>query len=203
MNMKIYLSKSQWIIFIINLIYLIVFSYLYLKRGNLEFIIYIGTIIIFLILILLTNYKVKFSNGVLVGLTIWGIMHMAGGYFRVGEGVLYGVQVLPIYTGVEFVILRFDQLVHAIGFGISTIVAFHLIRPYLDMKKVNWKVLSCLVVLIGMGIGALNEIIEFIAVVSVPETGVGGYFNTMLDIVSNTIGAIVAVIWIYFRERKV
>ncbi|MFH1307941.1 MAG: DUF2238 domain-containing protein [archaeon] len=201
--MKIYLSKSQWVIFLINLVYLIVFSYLYLQRGNLEFMIYIGVIILFFVLILLTNYKVKFSNGILIGLTIWGIMHMSGGYFKAGEGVLYGLQIIPIYTGIEFVILRFDQLVHAIGFGVATLVAFNLIKPYLNKEKVNWKVLSCLVVLMGMGIGALNEIIEFITVVLLPQTGVGGYYNTMLDICFNTFGAIIAVIWINFRERKV
>jgi len=45
-----------------------------------------------------------------------------------------------------------------------------------------------LVVLMGSGIGAVNEIIEFIAVKSVPETNVGGYDNTLWDLIFNLFG---------------
>jgi putative membrane protein len=45
-----------------------------------------------------------------------------------------------------------------------------------------------------MGLGALNEIVEFAAVVASPSTGVGGYYNTALDLVFNGLGATLAVI---------
>jgi hypothetical protein len=47
----------------------------------------------------------------------------------------------------------------------------------------------------GMGLGALNEIVEFIAVLTLPETGVGGYVNTSLDLTANTIGAAFFLTW--------
>jgi len=50
----------------------------------------------------------------------------------------------------------------------------------------------------GLGVGALNEIIEFIIAQIVPETGVGGYLNTSLDLVSNLIGAILAMLYIKY-----
>jgi hypothetical protein len=55
----------------------------------------------------------------------------------------------------------------------------------------------------AMGFGALNELIEFLAVLSVPETGVGGYYNTGLDIVANALGAICAafIAPYLFKER--
>ncbi len=48
----------------------------------------------------------------------------------------------------------------------------------------------------------LNEIIEFITTVIVPESGVGGYENTSLDLVSNLLGAIVAMMYILKTEMK-
>jgi hypothetical protein len=44
-----------------------------------------------------------------------------------------------------------------------------------------------------MGLGALNEMIEFAAVVMFPQTNVGGYVNTALDPVFNAAGAVVAM----------
>ena len=44
--------------------------------------------------------------------------------------------------------------------------------------------------MIGLGFGGLNEIIEFGATVISPNTGVGGYVNTALDLVADLIGAL-------------
>jgi hypothetical protein len=43
-----------------------------------------------------------------------------------------------------------------------------------------------------MGFGALNEVIEFIAVLTIPNTNVGGYVNTGFDLVSNLVGCVIA-----------
>ena len=39
----------------------------------------------------------------------------------------------------------------------------------------------------GSGFGALNEVVEFIAVLTIPETNVGGYENTGWDLVANLV----------------
>jgi len=52
-----------------------------------------------------------------------------------------------------------------------------------------------------MGAGALNEIVEFVATVLVPETNVGGYYNTALDLVFNAAGALVAGLYIFFKKN--
>jgi len=125
---------------------------------------------------------------------------MAGGGVRVGDSVLYALQILPIANIGDNVILRFDQFVHFFGFGVATLVGWHLLSPYLG-KNINNKVLYPLIVLIGMGLGALNEIVEFAAVVVFPQTGVGGYYNTALDLVFNMFGAIAAAFVIHFRRK--
>ena len=53
----------------------------------------------------------------------------------------------------------------------------------------------------GMGFGALNEIVEFMATLTLTETNVGGYENTGWDLVANMIGSIVAATIIHLNSR--
>ena len=46
------------------------------------------------------------------------------------------------------------------------------------------------------GVGAANEIVEFIATISLPNTNVGGYENTGWDLVANFVGCIIAAVMI-------
>ena len=69
------------------------------------------------------------------------------------------------------------------------------------MKR--WVTISILVVMAGFGVGALNEMIEFTATVLVPETGVGGFINTSLDLVSDFVGAVLAMIYIQLRKGRI
>jgi hypothetical protein len=50
-----------------------------------------------------------------------------------------------------------------------------------------------------MGFGALNEVIEFIAVLTIPNTNVGGYIHTGWDLVFNLIGCLIAAMMIRSR----
>jgi hypothetical protein len=53
-----------------------------------------------------------------------------------------------------------------------------------------------------MGLGGLNEMIEFSAVLLVPDTNVGGYYNTALDFVPNAIRAVVAMRLVTWASRR-
>lgn len=193
------LSRAERILLAVNLLNLAVFAPLALRRGNGEFLIYAVVIVIIGGLVLWRQPRVRFSAPLLVGLTVWAVLHMAGGILVVGSDVLYGLMVLPILD--EPPILRYDQLVHAFGFGVATGMCHHVLRNYLRPEIDRWFALGCLVVFMGLGVGALNEIIEFGAVLALPQTGVGGYENTLLDLVFDLIGAIVAAAWIVTRER--
>jgi uncharacterized membrane protein YjdF len=87
-----------------------------------------------------------------------------------------------------------------VGFGVATFVMYLLIKPLLIDNIKGWTALSIVVVMAGLGVGALNEIVEFAATVLVPETGVGGYINTSLDLVADLVGAIGALIFIRVRR---
>ena len=193
------ISRRDVPILVVNLIYFPFFSALAVSRSNYEFMLYAGVILVVAISIILAQHRVRFSGTILWGLTIWGLLHMAGGNLRVGDDVLYGLVLVPILPSYE--ILRYDHFVHLFGFAVATLICHHLLRPYLQARIEHWFVLSILIVLMGSGVGAINEIIEFLAVKTMPRTGVGGYDNTLLDMVFNLLGGLLAV-FILSRQRR-
>ncbi len=189
------ISRRELPILSANLLYVPFFTMLAWRNGNHEFLLYVVVILLVGSLIIWKQKKLRFDHVILWGLTLWGFLHMAGGNVQIGDGVLYNVILLPISPRHQ--ILRFDQMVHFLGFGVATLVAHHLLRPYLRRGPSPAPTLAFLVVLLGSGFGALNEIIEFIAVLALPETGVGGYENTLWDLVFNLLGAITATAWLW------
>ena len=189
------LRKGQLPIFLVNALAIAVFTAIFIIHKNLEFMVYVAVIVFFLFLILLTDKKVEYPNSLLWGLTFWAFLHMAGGGIFIGGERLYSIIVIPL-VGDPYFILKFDQVVHVVGFFISTLLVHHLLKPSLvDVKR--RVALSIVLVMGGLGLGAMNEIIEFMATVIFEKTGVGGYENTALDLVADLVGALLAlpVIW--------
>ena len=187
-----FIKKGQLPILLVNAVALALFTILFASRKNYEFLLYIGVIIFFLVVILATNQKIDYPNSVLWGLTLWALLHMSGGGLYIRGAKLYELILVPISA--DYGIFRYDQFVHIVGFGVATLVMYHILKPSLMPGLRRGPALFIVVVMAGLGVGALNEIIEFGATVLVPETGVGGYMNTSLDLVSDLIGAIAAVI---------
>jgi hypothetical protein len=116
-----------------------------------------------------------------------------------GSRVLYSLWLIPGY-------LKYDQLVHAYGFGIATWVCWQGISGAIRKRGGNVRPTAGLMILAataGMGLGAPNELIEFVATLLIPETNVGGYLNTGWDLFANFVGAVGAATVICFREREV
>ena len=199
--MALRVKRGQSPILLINILALVVFSGFYLSRQNYEFLIYIGVIIFFLLLILLTNDRINFPNTVLWGLTVWSLLHMSGGGLYFGGKKLYSIMLIPL-VGEPYLIFKYDQFVHIVGFGTATLAMYYLIKPLLRQTIQKWVALSIVIVMAGLGVGALNEIIEFLATVLVPETGVGGYVNTALDLVADLLGALGALAYLRVKEMR-
>ena len=98
-------------------------------------------------------------------------------------------------------LLKFDQLVHALGFGITAWVLWHVLTRHYPETRHSWTAYA-FPALASMGLGAVNEIIEFSAVVAVLDTGVGGYTNTALDLCFNGAGAVIAMLIIAATQRQ-
>lgn len=182
-------------VILFSVLYMVVFVCVALTRKNYEFVLYAGVVVILAIWILAKQPTVRFGKLILWGLSLWGLLHMAGGNIRVGDSVLYNVQLIPA-------ILRYDQLVHALGFGTATLVCHHVLTGFMIPNLRPSASLVILVAMMGCGVGAVNEIVEFIAVKAMPETNVGGYENTLWDLVFNLIGSSIAAIWAVTQNNR-
>lgn len=203
MPLPSHITPAEKQIGIFTALYVIGFSAWFLAIGNMEFVVYIVTMLILIGLIGSSLRSAEYPPAMLWALAGWGFLHMAGGGVPVGESVLYGVQLIPIISDGqgEMTILKYDQVVHAFGFGVTAWVLWHLLVRHFPAARGSWTSYTY-PALAAMGLGAVNEIIEFSAVVMVEDTGVGGYFNTALDLVFNGAGAVIAMLAVAWRERS-
>ena len=195
-------------LFLFTLAYMILSIGVALWNGNGEFVFYIVVMLVLIGAVALVHSRVTLTSGLLWALTFWGLLHMAGGLVPVpqnwpydGENaVLYSLWIIPQR-------LKYDQIVHAYGFGLTTMVCWHVLRETLrdliGQKPVPTFGLLVLCMAAGMGFGAFNEVVEFIATLTMPSTNVGGYENTGWDLVANLIGTMVAAFLIKLRYKPV
>jgi uncharacterized membrane protein YjdF len=193
------LKKGEWFLLLFNLAYIIPFTISYALQKNYEFLWYIVIFIVILIGIVSVARKFKISPYVLWGLSLWGLMHMAGGGVRVGDSVLYAVKIVHIFDVGDTYILKYDQFVHGYLYFVVVFFLYELLKK--TKKHFPKYMFYPVLALISLGIGALNEFAEFLPVVFLEQTGVGGYFNTLLDIVANTTGAVLASIILWIKNR--
>lgn len=198
MNNYFGIRKGQPLILAFNVAALSIFSVVFMSRENYEFLTYVGVTIFFMALIILTNRKVYYPNFMLWILSFWSLAHMCGGGVFLDGKKLYEIMLLDIVKE-PYLIFRYDQFVHITGFAGATLAMYYLVKPHLKQGH-GWIALSVVIVMAGLGVGALNEIVEFFVSVIVGDTGVGGYINTSLDLVSDLLGAIIAMTAVYMAE---
>jgi len=122
------------------------------------------------------------------GLAVAAIVTLAGGLVNVGQNVLYNASVGPYSPALGTHFLQYDHLAHAY---VSFVVAFAcwimLAAPHAAAGHRGDLVL--LAVGTALGLGALNEMVEFLATLAHHGAHAGGYWNTGWDLVCNFIGA--------------
>jgi len=163
---------------------------------NSEFIVYLSLLILLGWVILKIHQRVKFPQLLLWLLSIWGLVHMMGGMFVMPstQDVLYNYWLLPG-------LLRYDQLVHAFGFGISTYACWLCLKAIQPKATPTGGPLS-LILFAGLGLGALNETIEFSLTLILPKTNVGSFNNLGWDLIFNLVGGLIALAFIRISEQR-
>ena len=192
-------GRPQLAVLGFSIAYLIPFGIACLRGGNREFLLYLTVMLGLMPLVAWLHARIGLHVGTLWGLSAWGLAHLAGGLVRIPDRwphddtpVLYDLWIIPGW-------LRYDQVVHAFGFGLSTWLCWQGLRAAFRgagvaiRPSVGLLTLCCLA---GMGLGALNELVEFLAVLTIPNTNVGGYENTGWDLVFNALGAGIAAMMI-------
>lgn len=181
------MKKELKIVTCLTLIALVGFLIKAILARNYEFIGYWIVLVILYLLVLSMDKKFNFPLIAPILFSIWSISHMAGGLIKIGKTRLYDLVLIPI-IGDPFFILRYDQLIHAFCYFAISILVYFVLKSY--MKKRTSAIIA-FSILSALGIGLLNEVIEFGMVIFADAAdAVGGYYNTALDLVFNLIGAI-------------
>ena len=188
------LTITQKIILIINLISVLGSGSFYLKSLNYECFAYAGSIVAVIAILYGTLHITRFPTYLLAGVTIWGILHMMGGSVQTVDGVLYAYKIYPFFDGGgDFYVLKMDQVIHAYLYGVVGLMFLHLLSNVVGIKT-HRLFIAIVAIFAAAGFSILNEIIEFWAAMNIPGNGVGGYENTVLDLIFNLSGAAAAVI---------
>lgn len=199
------MKKGILLLLIFNLLYIIPFAVFYTLTKDFEFLSYILVLVIVGAVVYLTLKKSKLDYLALWGLSIWGLLHLAGGGLRINGHTLYATQLIEIISRPEisrhFFILKMDQLIHFYGFLVTAIIIYQLISNRYD-KKASKGLLIFLAFIGSMGLGALNEVIEFGAMLFFAQTGVGDSYNTGFDLIFNLGGALTGALIQFYRERN-
>lgn len=186
--------------------------------GNAEFVFYILVMLAIIAAVLIVRRRLALSLPLLWALSVWGLLHMAGGLVPVPQSwpidgdirVLYSWWIIPGPEGTtdgngDGGILKYDQLTHVYGFGVATWLSWQTLagvvrRQFPERELRPTLGPAFIAALCGVGLGALNEVVEFIATL-LAETNVGGYYNTGMDLIYNTIGATIAATAIALHAR--
>ena len=191
------LSRNDLAVIGFSFVYMTVALASALFLHNKEFVFYFVIMCVMMAVTWGVHWAIRLHPLALWGLSLWGFLHMAGGLVPIPEGwprlggnVLYNLWLIPN-------LLKYDQIIHAYGFGLMTWVCWQGLQRAFKNRGVTARPtfgLLTLCVAAGMGFGALNEVIEFIAALTIQGTNVGGYENTGWDLVANLTGCVLSAV---------
>ncbi|HIG52294.1 TPA: DUF2238 domain-containing protein [Candidatus Pacearchaeota archaeon] len=182
--------------FPVYFVYLFLISLLIyiIPKGNYEFIGYAVVIGFLFYFLTITDKLYKYSIFGIWLFAIWVVLHLFGGILYFGGTRLYDIVLINL-LGPPYDILKYDQFVHTYCYFAIAILLYYPLKKYM---KVSSKIpLIVFAILSAIGIGLLNEVIEFGMVIFADAAdAVGGYYNTALDLVFNLIGAIIGAVFV-------
>ena len=181
------MKKGLKSLVIITLLVLVGFLIKAFVDKNYEFLGYWIVLVALFLIVIRMDKKFNFPLFSIWLFSIWSVLHMAGGLIKINGTRLYDLVLIPI-LGDPFFILKYDQVIHTYCYVAISILVYFVLAKYMSNKKA----LIVFSILSALGIGLLNEVIEFGMVIFADAAdAVGGYYNTALDLVFNLIGAII------------
>ena len=185
-------TQRTHVSFWIDWVVLVAFTIAFLVRGNTEFLLYAATLTVLIAVVQRSHRSFDYSVLALWVFTAWLVLHMCGGFIHLAGTRLYDLVLVPL-VGEPYFILRYDQFVHAACYFAITLLLGRVVALRVNART-GLATIRLLAVLAAMGVGAVNEVIEFLAVAFLGAAdGVGGYINNAQDICFNAIGALVAL----------
>ncbi|MDO8667926.1 MAG: DUF2238 domain-containing protein [bacterium] len=185
------LKRNDRLVVFFTFFYLVFFILYAIARSNYEFIFYSLIFLLLIELVIYIHKQIKLPAFIVIGLSLLGFMHILGGNIFI-DGV-------RLYDKIFLLgLIRYDNLVHIIGSILGTFV-LHELFCFLTVKEtiIERRLYYLSLLLMGFGVGLINEIVELVAVVFLnAQDGVGDYLNNAIDLIYNSIGVIIAVIFL-------
>lgn len=167
---------------------------------NHEFLLYAVTVAALAVVLFKTDQYFEFPPAGLWLFNLWLVSHILGGLAS-WDGVRFYDLMLLNLAGEPYQVLKYDQLVHFFCYVVMSVLMWCVVQK-IARADADRLVVCVVTILAASSIGALNEIIEFAAVVLLDTDGVGGYTNTAIDLVANLLGAIVGTLYMYRRSTR-
>jgi hypothetical protein len=144
---------------------------------------YLQVVAVLVVLAALADRTAHFSQKMVAALTSVAIVHLIGGLMTpIGDApTFYETWLIPD-------VLKFDQLAHLYGSAVLTVACAHFARGASGLPVVA--------ALMACGLGAINELVEFLFGLDNPNFHAGGLQNTGWDLAFNLAGAVIAGTWI-------
>jgi uncharacterized membrane protein YjdF len=152
---------------------------------------FLVVLVVGLAAVALADRSAQFSSGLLWGLAVFACAHLVGGLLPSPSGA-------PTFYDTWIVdgLLRYDQAVHFAGSALATGVAWQVLGRHVDPVRTSAVVQAQLAAAVGLGKGALNEVVEFLAAASGQNVIIGDGTNTGWDLVFNLGGVVAAAVWL-------
>lgn len=197
------MSPDSRPVLVVTGLYTAAFTAVALARGSRELPLYLGLMAVMVPLAWWLHRRQPLTRPLMWAFSAWAFLHLAGGLLPEPGGgagsLLYNWWLIPGR-------LRFDHVVHAFGFGTCTWLCWHFMSRTLSRAdgsplRPTAGVLA-ISVAFGLGLGALNETVEFITTRLRPGTNIGDFENTGWDLVANLGGTLIAAALIRWRHRR-
>lgn len=155
----------------------------YRGKANIhEFFFYAAVIFSFILFVWRYFRHAEVSARILALIEFGILIHFAGAFVHYDGARLYDHR---------FFGLRFDKYVHFVNASIASMVVLYIFKRR-DYVLNNF--ILFIAMLTVMGLGAFNEIVEFVAMSTIKNTGVGLYVNNMSDLAANFVGSLLTVV---------
>lgn len=141
-------------------------------------------------LVTLVHRRYELRRSTLWWLAAAGWVHLAGGLFPSpdeGAPILYETWLID---GV----VKFDQLAHAAICAVVTVAVFEVLGHVLDPRQAGPGTRAVLAMLACWGLGAANELFEFLSALRFEDSYAGGLDNAGWDLAFNSVGSLTAAL---------
>lgn len=166
---------------------------------NYEFLLYAITVAALVVVIYGSDRYFEFDRTALWLFNVWLVLHSLGGLASY-DGVRFYDLILIDLVGAPYHVLKYDQFVHFYCYVVIAMLMWSVVQK-IAKPEANGIAVSVVTILAASSLGALNEIVEFIAVVVTGTEGVGGYTNTAIDLVANLFGAVTGTLYLRARHK--